>query len=115
MLTICLTRIGKKNQPHFRVIVKERSKDPWGKAIELLGHYNPRSKPKTIELKKERILYWLSVGAQPSETVGNILIDQGLLERKKKFKSVTLSKKRREELEKKKVEKAPAKESPVEG
>ncbi len=103
MLTICLSRTGKKNQPHYRVIVKERSKDPWGKAIEIVGYYNPRTKPRTIQLKKDRLTHWLSVGAQPSDTVGNILISEGLLKRDKKFKSVTISKKRREKMEKEKT------------
>ncbi len=104
MLTICLTRIGKKNQPHFRLIVKDRRNDPWGKAIEILGHLNPRVKPRIFELKKDRLQYWLSVGAQPSATVKNLLINEELLPKDtKKAKTIKVSKKRRIKMEKEKT------------
>jgi small subunit ribosomal protein S16 len=83
MLTIRLTRVGKKKQPTYRLVVQEKSRDPWAKALEVVGNYNPMTKPKTIVLKDERIKHWLSVGAQPSETVHNMLIDAKLLEGKK--------------------------------
>lgn len=73
MLSIRLSRIGKKKQPHYRVIVVDKKRDPWGKSIEILGSRNPRSK-ETV-LKEERIKYWLGQGAQPSNTVWNMLVD----------------------------------------
>lgn len=104
MLTICLTRIGKKNQPQFRLIVKDRRSDPWGKAIEILGFTNPRVKPRIFEFKKDRVEYWLSVGAQPSGTVKNLLIDEGILPKDtKKAKTIKISKKRREKMDKEKT------------
>lgn len=99
MLHIRLTRIGKKKQPEYRFIVCEKSRDPWGKALEILGHYNPRTNPPTISLKSDRITHWISVGAQCSDTVWNLLLDQGLVKGEKR-KSIKLSKKRREEIAK---------------
>ncbi len=84
MLTIRLTRVGKKKQPSYRFIVSEKARDPWGKALELLGTYNPLTNPSTIKLEKERILYWISKGAQCSETVWNLFVDQGLVQGAKK-------------------------------
>jgi small subunit ribosomal protein S16 len=100
MLVIRLTRIGKKKQPEYRFIISEKTKDPWGKALEILGNYNPRSTPVTVTLKKDRIEYWISKGAQCSDTVWNILMDQGLVKGEKR-KVVSLSKRRKEKLAKK--------------
>ncbi len=83
MLVIRLSRVGKKNQPEYRLIINEKHKDPWGDVLEYLGYYNPRTEPPTITLKVERIKYWLTQGAQVSDTVRNILIDQGIMEGKK--------------------------------
>jgi small subunit ribosomal protein S16 len=87
MLSIRLTRIGKKKQPSYRVIVVDKKKDPWGKYLENLGFYNPRTNPKTIDLKVERIKYWISKGAQASATVNNMLVDAGILTTKVKSSS----------------------------
>ena len=84
MLTIRLTRVGKKKQPSYRFIVSEKARDPWGKALELLGTYNPLTNPATIKLEKERINYWISKGAQCSETVWNLFVDQGIVQGAKK-------------------------------
>lgn len=84
MLTIRLTRVGKKKQPSYRFIVSEKARDPWGKALEILGTYNPLTNPATIKLEKERINYWISKGAQCSETVWNLFVDQGLVQGAKK-------------------------------
>lgn len=75
MLAIKLSRVGKKKQPSYRLIVVEKTKDPWGKAKEIVGFYNPRTKPKTITLEAERIKYWIAKGAQPTATAWNILVD----------------------------------------
>lgn len=81
MLKIRLARVGKKKNPTYRFIVSEASKDPYGKALEILGHYNPFS--KVIEVKKDRILEWISKGAQLSPTVHNILVDQNVIQKDK--------------------------------
>jgi len=78
MLKIKLQRIGRKNDPHFRIVVIDNKKGPKsGSFIERLGFYNPKSGEKKFE--KERIKYWLSVGAKPSETIHNMLIDEKLI------------------------------------
>ncbi len=107
MLKIKLSRVGKKHQPEYRVVVMEHTRDPWGPAKEILGYYNPRTSPSTVDLKKDRIEYWLSVGAQATETVQNILIGEGIL-KGKKAKSVTISKKRAAKQADKAVAKADA-------
>lgn len=71
MLAIKLKMIGKKGQRSFRVIVQEARSKLRGKFIEDLGWYNPHS--DKFELKKDRVLYWLKVGARPTETVSQLL------------------------------------------
>ncbi len=84
MLVIRLTRVGKKKQPSYRFVVQDKRKDPWGKALDIVGHYNPRTSPKTIEFKTERIKEWLAKGAVPSATVHNLLVDAKIMSDKKK-------------------------------
>lgn len=76
---IRLSRVGKKKQPSYRLIISEKTKDPWGKALEFLGFYNPQTEPATVNLKKERIEYWLAKGAQASATVHNLLVNEKIL------------------------------------
>lgn len=83
MLSIRLSRVGKKKQPIYRLIVLDNRKDPWGDFIENLGTYDPRKTPSEIKLRADRIKYWVSVGAQPSATVHNLLIDEKIIEGKK--------------------------------
>mgnify|MGYP001588759154 CR=1 FL=1 len=80
MLSIRLSRIGKKNHPCYRLIVVDKRRDPWGNYLEDLGYYNPMTTPSTINFNAERVKYWVSVGAQPSPTVHNLLIDQKILD-----------------------------------
>ena len=82
MLIIRFFRIGKKNQPFFRIVVTEK-KNPsqGGRFLEILGSYNPLTKDKV--LKTERIKYWLSVGAQVSDSVHNLLITEKIIKGKK--------------------------------
>jgi len=91
MLTIRLSRTGKKGQPSYRLIVSEKARDPWGKYLELLGNFNPRT--KELNAKKDRIEYWISKGAQMSPTANNILLKAGIVTGKKQ-KSVNISKTR---------------------
>jgi small subunit ribosomal protein S16 len=88
MLMIRLQRVGKKKQPSYRFIVSDKLHDTQSKNVEVLGIYNPMVKPKVIELKKERVEYWLKVGAQMSSTVNNLFITQGIIKDGKKKKSV---------------------------
>ena len=82
MLVIRLFRIGKKNQPSFKMIVTDKRNPPrGGRFVEELGFWNPLTKEKI--LRKERIRYWLSVGAKPSKSVYNLLVSEVILEGKK--------------------------------
>lgn len=83
MLMIRLARKGKPKQPTYRLIVSEKTKDTHGTFLEELGNYNPRTNPKTINLKVERIQYWLAKGAQSSPTIHNLLVDQKVIDAKK--------------------------------
>ncbi len=78
MLVIRLTRIGKKNQPCYRVVLADKRRAVKGKFIEILGNYNPRLKTKAF--KAERIKYWLEHGAQASPTVHNLLVSEKIIE-----------------------------------
>lgn len=102
MLTIRLSRIGKKKQPSYRFIVCEKARDPWGKALEILGSYNTLTNPPSMQLDEERAKYWISKGAQPSDTVNNIFIDKGLISGEKR-KLMQISKVRKAKLAKKKA------------
>ena len=82
MLVIRFFRVGKKNQPSFKIVVTDKRKPPRaGRFAEEVGFYNPKTKEKV--LKAERIKYWLSVGAKPSDTVHNLLISEKIIEGKK--------------------------------
>jgi small subunit ribosomal protein S16 len=72
VLMIRLARRGARKQPYYRVVVieKERARD--GRAIEIVGQYNPRTSPATVNLKRDRIEHWVSKGAQLSETVNKL-------------------------------------------
>ena len=83
MLRMRLKRVGKKNQPSFRVIVTDGSKGPkTGRVVENIGFYNPKTKEKV--LNAERASHWMGVGAQPSDTVHNMLVDAGVVKTKKR-------------------------------
>ena len=102
MLVIRLTRKGKKNQPFFRVVVTDKRKSSKaGRALEDLGYVDPLTKRKN--LKKERILYWISKGAQPSESIHNLLVAEKIIEGKKIHVS-KLSTKKKAEISKAKEE-----------
>ena len=73
MLMIRLARTGARKQPHYRVVVIEKERARNGRPVEIVGTYNPRTTPASVELKRERIDYWRSKGAQVSARVGKIL------------------------------------------
>ncbi len=73
MLMIRLARTGARKKPHYRVVVIEKERARNGRPVEIVGTYNPRSKPASVELKRERIDYWRSKGAQLSARVNRIM------------------------------------------
>lgn len=80
MLVIRFNRFGKKNQSAFRIVLQEKTKAPGHRHVEMLGSYNPHT--KVTVLKKERVLYWLSQGVQPSDRVHNLLVKEKVIEGK---------------------------------
>lgn len=79
MVRLRLRRMGAKKAPFYRVVAADASSPRDGRFIEVLGHYNPTKDPQIIELKEDRIRYWLGVGAQPSDTVLSLFRQKGLL------------------------------------
>jgi len=77
MLSIRLARIGKKNKAQFQVVLQEHTVAPGGKHVEVLGSYDPHAKKEV--LKAERIKYWISQGAQVSDTAYNLFVSKGIL------------------------------------
>ena len=86
MVKIRLRRMGAKKQPSYRVVVADSRSPRDGRFIEIIGFYNPRTEPETTKIKEDRALYWLSVGAQPSEPVARLLKKQGTLARLERLK-----------------------------
>ena len=87
MVRIRLRRVGSAHQPHYRVVVADKESPRDGRFIEIIGSYNPRTEPGTIEMNEERVYHWLSVGAQPSESVQKLFKVVGLDERFNRFKA----------------------------
>ena len=73
MLTIRLSRFGKRKKPFYRVVVIESSRARNGRVVEAVGTYDPLKKPAEIKLDSERVKYWLGSGAQPSDTVRSFI------------------------------------------
>ncbi len=78
MVKIRLRRVGAKKQPSYRVIVADSRVKRDGRFLEIIGHYNPRTDPPTVVIKEDRALYWLSVGAQPTEAVASFFVKMSL-------------------------------------
>ncbi len=72
MLKIKLARFGKKNQPHYRIVINEARTKRDGKYVEKIGHYAPTQSPKLLEVDLERYDYWVKQGAQPTDTVASL-------------------------------------------
>ncbi len=84
MLTIRLSRTGKRKQPYYRIVLQEKTRDPWSPAIEFLGSINPRVDRADAELNEERIKYWISKGAEVSKGLHNLFIDKKFIKGEKK-------------------------------
>jgi len=94
MLTIRFSRVGKKGFPTYRLIISEKARDPYGRALEILGSYNPHS--KELNVKADRIKYWVSKGSGMSDTVRNLLVSKKIIEGEK-AKAGKTGKKKKEE------------------
>jgi small subunit ribosomal protein S16 len=73
VLMIRLARVGARKQPHYRVVVIEKDRARNGRSVEVVGTYNPRTRPASVDLKAERIEYWRGKGAQLSDRVAKLL------------------------------------------
>jgi small subunit ribosomal protein S16 len=73
MLSIRLRRVGTTKKPHYRVVVADSRDWRDGRFVEVLGHYDPRTKPETVRIDRERIAHWIKAGANPSDTVRTLL------------------------------------------
>ena len=79
MVKIRLSRVGAKKQPHYRVVVADVESPRDGRIIERVGYYNPRNDPPTFEVDAERVQYWLSQGAVPTDAVARFLKKHGIM------------------------------------
>lgn len=86
MVRIRLRRIGLKGQPSYRIIAADKEAPRDGRFLEILGFYNPRTTPSTIDVKEDRVYEWLNKGAQPSESVLSVFKQIGLMERYDRLK-----------------------------
>jgi len=129
MLTIKLAKVGKTNKKVFRIVISEKARDPYGKALEILGSYNPYS--KELKVKADRVKYWISKGSTMTNSINNLFIEKKIIDGKKSKNSKpgTPNKRKAEKVEKikqkeedakkaaeeeKKAAEAPAEETPVE-
>ncbi|MBP7690736.1 MAG: 30S ribosomal protein S16 [Anaerolineales bacterium] len=87
MVRLRLRRVGGKAQPSFRIVAAEHEHPRDGRFIEELGAYNPRTNPATIVVDEPKIFKWLKNGAQPSDSVAQILKSSGTLDRYARFKT----------------------------
>ncbi len=87
MVRIRLRKVGSKAQASYRIVAADREHPRDGRFIEELGHYNPRTHPATIVVDEARLYHWLKNGAQPSDSVQQILKSAGTLDRYARFKA----------------------------
>lgn len=78
---IRLKRMGAKKKPFYRVVVAESTSPRDGRFIEEIGYYNPVSQPAEVKLNEERVMHWLSTGAQPTDTVKSLFRKAGILKK----------------------------------
>ena len=81
MLRIRLRRVGLKKQPSYRMVIAENEWPRDGRFLEIVGRYNPRTNPETVEVNEERMYHWLKNGALPTESVAKLLTKQGTMGR----------------------------------
>ena len=87
MVRIRLRRTGSRGQPSYRIVVADKESPRDGRFLEILGDYNPRTEPATMNVKEDRVYDWMSKGAQPSESVAQLFKTAGVLDRFERFKT----------------------------
>jgi small subunit ribosomal protein S16 len=86
MVRIRLRRVGLKGQPSYRIVVADKEAPRDGRFLEIVGFYNPRTQPHTVDLKEDRVYEWMSKGAQPSDSVVQVFNSVGVMDRFARFK-----------------------------
>lgn len=86
MVRIRFRRMGLRGQPSYRIVAADKEASRDGRFLEILGFYNPRTDPATISVKEERVFHWMTNGALPTESVGQVFKSFGLLDRFERFK-----------------------------
>ncbi len=86
MVRIRLRRVGLKAQPSYRIVVADKENSRDGRFIEIIGFYNPRTEPATITVDEAKAYDWMSKGAQPTESVGQVFKSAGTLDRFARYK-----------------------------
>ena len=85
MVRIRFRRIGLKGQPSYRIVAADKEAPRDGRFLEILGFYNPRTDPATLNIKEDRVYHWMKNGALPSESVQQVFKTSGLLDRFDRF------------------------------
>lgn len=86
MVRIRFRRMGLRGQPSYRIVAADKETARDGRFLEILGFYNPRTEPATINVKEDRVFHWMKNGALPTESVGQVFRSSGLLDRFERFK-----------------------------
>ncbi len=86
MVRIRFRRMGLRGQPSYRIVAADKESPRDGRFLEILGFYNPRTDPATLDVKEDRVYHWMGNGALPTESVGQVFKTSGLLERFERFK-----------------------------
>lgn len=85
MLTIKLAKVGKTNKKMFRIVISEKTRDPYGRALEILGSYNPYT--KELKVKGDRVKHWIKMGSGMTPSINNLFIENKVIEGKKEKNS----------------------------
>jgi small subunit ribosomal protein S16 len=86
MVRIRFRRMGLRGQPSYRIVAADKEAARDGRFLEILGFYNPRTEPATVNIKEDRVFHWMKNGALPTESVGQVFRTSGLLDRFERFK-----------------------------
>ena len=89
MVKIRLRRVGGKEQPYYRIVVTDSKAPNDGAFIEIIGNFNPRTDPETVNIDEAKAIHWLQVGAQPTDTARRLLTKTGIIEKSRASKEKT--------------------------
>lgn len=89
MVKIRLRRVGGKEQPYYRIVVTDSKAPNDGDFIEIIGNFNPRTDPETVNIDEAKAVHWLQVGAQPTDTARRLLTKTGIIEKSRASKEKT--------------------------